>query len=290
MRDLRVNTGSLTLQIREYEREAAPIIFLHFGGGNLTMWARVVPQFYAQYRLILVDLRDHGKSDKPQAGDDIDQMAQDVVGVMEQMNIEKAHVIGSSLGAEVGLSLTANFPGKVISLVCDGASASEFGPYSAWKDSEAAFRQHVENLLAGIRDRPVKGFPAVEVFLADRREVLEQHGLWNEYMAALQAYDAFEVRPGEFTRSWQKQASLDYMTHYFACRFEEYYRRVQCPVLMVASDETEPEEVRAMQGLCQLTPRGKIASVPGWRHPYGWLLDPDEMCRVVLAFLAETGA
>jgi 2-succinyl-6-hydroxy-2,4-cyclohexadiene-1-carboxylate synthase len=288
MRDLRVKTGSLELQIREYEREAAAVVFLHFGGGNLMMWQRAIPYFQEQYRLILVDLRDHGHSDKPQSGNDIDQMARDVAGMLDALEIEKAHVVGSSLGAEVGLSLAANFPAKVNSLVCDGANSSEFGPYSAWTDSEAAFQQHVENLLSGMRERPVKIFPSVSEFVAERREALEKHGLWNEHMAALQEYDAFEARPGEFTRSWQKQASLNYMTHYFACRFEDYYRRVTCPVLLAASDETEPDELRAMQGLCQLAARGQTALVPGWEHPYGWLTAPDAMCKVILAFLAET--
>ena len=60
-----------------------------------------------------------------------------------------------------------------------------------------------------------------DAFLADSRENLEKHGLWNEYMEALQAYDACEVRPGEFVRGWQKQARLNYMSGYFDCRFRE---------------------------------------------------------------------
>jgi pimeloyl-ACP methyl ester carboxylesterase len=47
------------------------------------MWQRVVPYFQDHYRLILVDLRDHDKSDKPQASGHIDQMARDVVGADE---------------------------------------------------------------------------------------------------------------------------------------------------------------------------------------------------------------
>ena len=43
----------------------------------------------------------------------------------------------------------------------------------------------------------------------------------------------------------------------------------------------------AMKGLSQLVSRGKIVPVPGWVHPYGWLLDPEEISKVVLGFLAE---
>lgn len=38
MKDLRINTGNIELQVREYEWEGAAVIFLHFGGGNLMMW------------------------------------------------------------------------------------------------------------------------------------------------------------------------------------------------------------------------------------------------------------
>ena len=287
MRNLRIHTGAIELQIREYEHPGSPIIFLHYGGANLMMWQRAVPYFEGQYRLILVDLRDHGKSDKPEAGDDIDQMAGDVAGMMDALHIEKAHLVGSSLGAEVALSLAANYPEKVISLVCDGALTSEFGPYSTWQDSEAAFRAHVKENLDGMLGRPEKVFPSVDAFLADSRTNLEKYGLWNEYMEALQAYDVFEVRHGEFVRGWQKQARLNYMTNYFDYRFENYYRHVQCPVLMVTGSKNEPAEIDAMQRLCQLASSGKLAVVPDWMHPYGWLLHPEAMCQTVLEFLAE---
>lgn len=287
MRDLRVYTGAIELQVREYEHSGSPVIFLHYGGANLMMWQSAVSYFEDQYRLILVDLRDHGKSDKPQAGNDIDQMAADVAGMMDALQIEKAHLVGSSLGAEVALSLAANYPEKVISLVCDGALTSEYGPYSAWQDSEDAFREHVQAQLDGMRGRPEKVFPSVSAFLADSRQNLEKYDLWNEYMEALQAYDVCELRPGEFGRSWQKQARLNYMTHYFDCRFENYYSRVQCPLLMVTGSENEPAETHAMQGLCELAPKGKLVVVPGWMHPYGWLLHPETMCQTVLEFLSE---
>ena len=103
------------------------------------MWQRVIPNFQDHYRLVLVDLRGYGKSDKPGTGYHIDELAGDVIGVMEHLHLERAHIVGSSLGAEVGLSMAANYPKKVISLVCDGALANEYGPYGLWGGSQADF-------------------------------------------------------------------------------------------------------------------------------------------------------
>jgi len=289
MRDLRIDVGDLTLQVREYERDGDAVILLHFGGGNLMMWERVVPRFHAHYRLILVDLRDHGKSDKPQADAHIDTMARDVIKVMAHLNLAQAHVVGSSLGAEVGLSLAARYPGKVLSLVCEGALYSEYGPYGIWEGAEAEFKDHVARYFAKVHERPDQIFPSVAALVESSKQEFESYGWWNEYVAAFQAYDAFEVRPGEFTHSWQTLAIEKYVAHYFDYRFEDYYRQLQCPVLMLPGEEEwrDARKKTIVQALSQLAPKARIVAVPGWIHPYGWLLDPEAMTQVVLEFLAE---
>jgi 2-succinyl-6-hydroxy-2,4-cyclohexadiene-1-carboxylate synthase len=98
MQDMRVKVNQMGLQIRDYEGEGDTIIFLHFSGANLMMWQQVIYYFQDQYRLILVDLRGHGKSDKPETGYHMDEMARDVVGIMQDLKLERAHIIGSSLG------------------------------------------------------------------------------------------------------------------------------------------------------------------------------------------------
>jgi hypothetical protein len=45
MRDLRVKVGDIELQVREYERAADAMIFLHFSGSNRMMWQRAIPIF-----------------------------------------------------------------------------------------------------------------------------------------------------------------------------------------------------------------------------------------------------
>ncbi len=49
MKDQRINICNIELQIREYKNDADALIFLHFGGGNLMMWQRIVPYFQEDY-------------------------------------------------------------------------------------------------------------------------------------------------------------------------------------------------------------------------------------------------
>jgi len=292
MRDLRVRSGTIELQVRAYELAGPPIIFLHFGGGNLMMWQRAIPYFQDHYHLILVDLRDHGKSDKPQADDHIDQMARDVVGVMDHLQLERAHIIGSSLGAEVGLSLAANYPGRVRSLVCDGALNSEFGPYGTWDGSEAEFKEYVTGYLEKLHNRPKKVFPSVAALVEDSKRSFEEDGCWNQFLEAFYTYNAYEREDGQFVHSWQRGAVEKYMASYFYYRFEDYYCRVQCPVLLAAGEEEFDEErvKMAAQAFARLAPEGELVVVPGWSHPFGWLIDPEQMCKVILAFLEKLPA
>jgi len=289
MKEIRVSVGQVELQIREYEQAGDAIIFLHFGGSNLMMWQHVLPYFQDHYHLVLIDLRGHGKSDRPETGYHMDEMASDVLGIMQHLELERAHIIGSSIGAEVGLSMAANYPEKVISLVLDGALSSEFGPYGTWEGSEPEFEEHVASQLDKIRNAPDPIYPSLEALVGDRRELFEKYGWWNEYLEVVVRYDAFQVGAGEYSRGMGKQATENYMRNYFHYRFEDYYRKVKCPLLMLAEKDSEDErEVAAIKGLRDLAEQGQIVEISEWAHPYMWFLAPEDACKAILKFLDDT--
>lgn len=288
MKDLRIKAGEVELQVREYTLEGEAVIFLHFGGGNLRMWDGIVPYFEGKYHLVLVDLKGHGKSDKPATGYHIDQLAAEVLAVMDHLHIKRAHIIGSSLGAEVGLSMAANHPGRVHSLVCDGALFSEYGPYGLWEDSEKAFQEYAEKTLEKMRNASPKVYPSVDTYVEASRKSFEELGWWSDIFEEVKRYDAVQLGEGEYTGSWGLMAA-DYTRYYLFNRVEDYYRKVQCPVLMLpdtypGQDDREKE---IMQGLFEMVGRGKIVAVPEWVHPFGWMLTPESVSKAVLAFLAE---
>jgi 2-succinyl-6-hydroxy-2,4-cyclohexadiene-1-carboxylate synthase len=288
MNEKRVPVNGVEIQIREYDGDGDAIVFLHFSGANLMMWQPVLPYFQGRFHVVLADLRGHGKSSAPEDGYHMDEMAKDIVGVMQYLGIEKAHVVGSSLGAEVGLGMAANHPDRVISLVCEGALYSEYGPFGIWQGSEQEFNAHVAGRLEKIRSRPEPIYDSIESLMEDNRKMYREMGLWNEYIEAMIRYGTREVEGGKIGKSWGKRTSENYASHYFYSLFEDYYRRIQCPILMLPDEDlmnSGPEKT-AMYGLQQLAANCQITEVNAWSHPYGWLLTPEMGSRAVLNFIS----
>jgi hypothetical protein len=139
-----------------------------------------------------------------------------------------------------------------------------------------------------MRSTPEPIFPSIDALVDNRREAHSSFGSWNEHVEAVERYGAFRLADGTYTKGFRKHALVDYMEHYYQCRFEEYYKRVTCPLLMLAEEEWENErEEAAARGLAALADHAEIIQISGWVHPYGWLLDPEKACTAVLEFLRE---
>jgi 2-succinyl-6-hydroxy-2,4-cyclohexadiene-1-carboxylate synthase len=200
-------------------------------------------------------------------------------------------VIGSSLGAEVGLSLTANHPDAVNSLVCEGALFNEFGTYGIWEGTEEEFKEYAKKTLEEIRDRPKKTYSTLDDLVSAKRANYDQRGWWNSHFEAVVRYGAVALESGGFTECWEFIREA-YMRHYLFYQFDQYYEKIHCPVLLLpdsvpGQDEREKE---IMEGFNQLLKRGRIEYIPEWVHPYGWLITPERASLTIYHFLKTNGA
>src|SRR5512143_2659596 len=92
------------------------VLFLHGLGSCGQDWLLQVPTFAEYYRVITPDLRGHGQSDKPQGRVRVAHLASDVLGLLDALNVECAHIVGLSLGGCVALLLALDAPQRVRSL------------------------------------------------------------------------------------------------------------------------------------------------------------------------------
>ena len=108
----------------EIEGDGPPVILIHGFASNLegnwkqTNWVEVLKD---KYRLILIDCRGHGKSDKPHDESNYGQkMTDDVVKLMDHLSIQKANFLGYSMGAYMTFRLLLRKPHLFISAILGG--------------------------------------------------------------------------------------------------------------------------------------------------------------------------
>ena len=98
------------------------------------------------------DTRGHGQSEVTPGPYSIELLANDLVGLMDALQIKKAHLVGLSMGGMICQFVGAHFPERVASLsLCD--TASEMPPRSLWEERFAIARQQG---LAGLVDGTIK--------------------------------------------------------------------------------------------------------------------------------------
>lgn len=96
--------------------QGEPVVLLHGWPQTSREWRHVMAGLSSRYRLIAPDLRGAGDSGKPQTGYDKQTMARDVTGLLDQLGIEKAHVVGHDFGATVGYAFASSFRERALSL------------------------------------------------------------------------------------------------------------------------------------------------------------------------------
>lgn len=106
--------------IRLYYEEGGdgdPLLFLHGLGSSTRDWFAQVPHFADDYRVIRLDLRGHGRSERPRGPYHMAQFSRDVAVCLRHLDVGPAHVVGLSMGGMVAFQLAADTPDLIRSLV-----------------------------------------------------------------------------------------------------------------------------------------------------------------------------
>ncbi|MCE7007721.1 3-oxoadipate enol-lactonase [Kibdelosporangium philippinense] len=112
----------------------APVLILSGSiGSNLDMWLPQRTALSDEYRVVSYDHRGHGKSPVPDGPYTIADLAGDVIALLDQLQVEKAHFCGLSLGGAVGQWLGRYHPHRLDQLVL-ACTSSWFAPAEAWAE------------------------------------------------------------------------------------------------------------------------------------------------------------
>lgn len=118
-----LSTGIEMAYVEMGDPEGEPLVLVHGMTDNSRTWSLIAPYFAkAGYHIYMIDDRGHGQTDKPGGFYTMDDYAEDVAAFMDAMGIEKADLIGHSMGSMTMQAFTLLYPEKINHVVFESTA------------------------------------------------------------------------------------------------------------------------------------------------------------------------
>ena len=139
----RVSINGLKLNVRIDGAADAPwMVFSNSLSVNLSLWDGQVAAFGSRFRLLRYDQRGHGDSDTPAGEFSMDDLAGDLLALLDCFSVEKAVLVGVSMGCTTVLRCAARAPARCLGVVgCDGQWRGAPGSAAMWEERFSLVRQ-----------------------------------------------------------------------------------------------------------------------------------------------------
>jgi len=151
---------TMRVHYQNYGEGKDAVIFIHGWSCNLNFWKANLPAFVNQSRVIAIDLPGHGESDKPQVTYSMDLFARAIDAVLQDAKVERATLVGHSMGAPVIRQFYRKYPDKTRALVIVDGSLRPFSNPEQMKQFLDPLRgpdyKKQAELLIGFMVQPVK--------------------------------------------------------------------------------------------------------------------------------------
>jgi pimeloyl-ACP methyl ester carboxylesterase len=262
----RVRVGDIEMHYVEVGQGEPLVLIMGFGGDHLS-WGFQVSALAERYRVIAFDNRGVGQTDAPDHPYTMRMLADDTCGLLDALRIERAHVIGVSMGGMIAQELALTHPARVRSL--------HLGCSLARPDA------YMRALVAGWREIRVR---------LDREMSLRVIGSW------LFAPQTYEDRPelvemivqGALTHP-HPQSLTGFLRQGDAILSHDTLDRlgaIRCPTLVSVADADILVPPRFSHQLASRIPGATLHTLKGAGHVYFWER-PDEFNTLSLNFLAS---
>lgn len=111
-----VKANEITLYY-EIHGAGEPLLLISGLNSDHTLYRTIMPRLAEKYQVIIFDNRGVGQSDKPDVPYTIEMMADDTAGLLRELGIERAHILGASMGGRIAADLALRYPQLVKSLI-----------------------------------------------------------------------------------------------------------------------------------------------------------------------------
>ncbi len=264
-------SGGVRLYAEETGR-GLPIVWLHEFAADFRTWEGQVRRFSRNYRCITYNARGYPPSDVPDTGEEYtyDRHREDLRAVLDGFGIEKAHVVGLSMGAYSGLQFAIRYPERVVSLLfASGGSGSarenrERFLINANEGAERMLSEGMPSAASGL----AHGATRVQLLNKDPRGWEEFRGFFSEHSAIGSALT--------FRNFQARRPSL--------FEFETVLTELDVPVLLAVGDEDDPV-IETNIFLKRVLPRAGLWICPRTGHGIN-LEEPDAFNEAAARFFS----
>ncbi|HVI88545.1 MAG TPA: 3-oxoadipate enol-lactonase [Dongiaceae bacterium] len=235
-----VQIDSLSAHVRVDGPAGAPVlVLLHSLGTNLHVWDWQVDLLTTRFRVVRPDLRGHGKTDVSAGPYSIQQMADDVIALMDAMEIDAFHLGGLSIGGLIAQQIAHQCRTRVLSLaLCD--TALSFPPAAGWRDRAALVRREgIAPIVDAVIARWVTASYLHAPETAALRQMLEQTAQ-EGYAAACEALAAADLTAQTAT--------------------------LRLPALVIVGSEDLATPLASAQALAAAIPDAQLVEIPDAAH------------------------
>jgi pimeloyl-ACP methyl ester carboxylesterase len=262
--------------VKLYYEEAGsgtPLLFVHEFAGDHRSWEAQLRHFSRRYRCIAYNARGYPPSDVPEAFERYsqDHARDDARAVLDGLGIDKAHVVGLSMGAFATLHFGLAYPARALSIttagVGSGAPPAHYAKFQA--DSRENARRILEKGMGAFAATYGEGPARVQLRRKDPRGFAE-----------------FQRHLAEHSATGSANTMLGYQARRPSLwDLEDRLRAMRVPTLIVAGDEDEIT-LEASLYLKRTIPRAGLAMLPRTGHLMN-LEEPALFNRIVEDFLHE---
>ncbi|MFX1329049.1 MAG: alpha/beta fold hydrolase [Promethearchaeota archaeon] len=238
------------------------LLLIHGLGSSTRDWEFQVPTFSQDYQVITIDLRGHGKTDKPKGPYTMEMFAEDIAELLEKLGIKSTHTLGISLGGDIAFQFAVDYPHLVKSLIIVNAGIEI--PIDSFKMKLEAFKRTFIVKLVGMKKMGKVLAPRlfIKPEQEDLREKLIERWAENDKKAYLSAMRALI--------GWSIRDKLDKITF---------------PTLIIGSDEDyTPSSIK--KEYTALLPNARFIEIKDARHAVPFE-KPEVFNEIVMNFLSE---
>lgn len=191
-----IDADGCRLNVAVDGRDGGPTIMLSNSlGATMAMWEPQMAALKKLFRVVRYDRRGHGQSDVPAGPYSMDRFGKDVLAILDDLNIDRVHWCGLSMGGMVGQWLGANAPDRIDRLILANTTCYYPDPTN-WQNRIKTVR---ENGLAAIADTVISGwltadFRAREPETAARMKAMLIASPIEGYLACCEALSRLDQR------------------------------------------------------------------------------------------------